>query len=707
VPEGLRSPVGNRAIVLGGTALVVFLLIGIALVGRILGEERARDLAFWQSRLGLIADGRAVAITDWVERQLGEMKGLADNESVQLYTSELSAAGGDMTQVTDEPAQASYLRNLLIVTAQRGFFTAPPAPPSVNANVRRLGIAGIALLDGNKRPLVATPDMPPLDGKLADWVASVPRGERALLDMFPGADGAPAMAFLAPIFSIEGGADSSRQIGYVLGLKPVADELFPLLRPPGPAEPGAVAVLVRPAGAALEYLSPLADGTRPLQRRTASDTPDLAEAFAIAQPGGFGVKRDYRNELVLATGRALPPTPWILVYEVERDVALAESDRRGMRLAIVSGLALAVIAGGLIAAWYYASSRRATEAASAFRVLAQRFESQGALLRLVTDSQPNAIFIADAAGRYRFANRETARRAGIAEADLLGKSLDQVLGPAAAARYVERNREAIDSDKPVSAVDRIPRDGAFAVLQSAHIPLPDGADLQRCVLVVEQDVTDLARERERRERILKQLIGVMTAAVDRRDHYAADQSTRVAALARAVAEEMGLPPILAETAETAGNLMNFGKILVPPELLTKTGPLSEIERKLIRASIQTTAEIIAGIEFSGPVVETLRQMQEHWDGSGPRGLGGEEILLTSRIVAVANAFVAIASPRAYRSGSDIDSALTALLGKVGSSFDRRVVAALVAYLDNRGGRTRWIERNTRESAVSRGQPASA
>lgn len=684
-PQGI----GNRAIVLGGAALVVFLLLGVALVYRVIGDERARDMAAWQSRLGLIADGRAAAVTSWVEHQFDEMKGIAENESVQLYMSELSAAGGDLAQVTDEPAQATYLRNLLIVTAQRGGFTAPSPGPAVNANVRRLGLAGIALLGGDKRPLVGTPGMPPIEGRLADWLAAVPRGQRALLDMFAGADGAPAMAFVAPVFSIEGGADGSQQIGYVLGLKPVADELFPLLRPPGPAEPGAEAVLVRPEGAAIAYLSPLLDGTLPLQRRLARDTPDLAEAFAAAEPGGFALKRDYHDTLVLVTGRALPPTPWTLAYKVDRDVALAESDRRGTRLAVFSGLALAVIAGGLGAAWYYASSRRATQAAAAFRALAHRFESQGALLRLVTDSQPNAIFIADASGRYRFANRETARRAGIAEQDLHGKTLDQVLGPAAASRTLELNKAALACDRPVSAVDRVERGGETVVLQSSHVPLPEGPDLPRSVLVVEQDVTELAREREHRERIMKQLVSAMTAAVDRRDRYAADQSMRVAVLARAVAEEMGLAPVLAETAEIAGNLMNFGKILVPPELLTKAGELSQSEISLIRSSIQTTAEIIAGIEFDGPVVETLRQMQEHWDGTGPRGLRGEEILPTARIVAVANAFVAMASPRAYRSGGDIDKAVTELLAKVGSRFDRGVVAALIAYLDNRGGRARW------------------
>jgi PAS domain S-box-containing protein len=692
-----RPQLTSRAIIVAGSGLAALLLLGFVLADRFIAAERIRDLVAWQSRLGLIADGRAGALADWVERQLAEMNGLAENASVQLYMTELSAQGGDRGQIADEPAQAGYLRNLLIVTAQRGGFRDPAPGPAVNANLRRLGVAGIVLLDARKRPLVATPEMPPLEGRLADFLAELPAGGRALLDIFVGADGIPAMAFVVPIFSVEGG--DSRQIGYALGLKPVAGELFPLLRPPGPAEAGGEAVLVRRAGAAIEFLSPLADGTPALQRRVARDTPDLAEAFAVEAPGGFALKHDYRGSAVLVTGREVAATPWILVYKVERDVALAESDRRGTRLAIYSGLGLALLAGLLAAVWYYASSRRAAQAAADFRVLAERFASQGELLRLVTDSQPNAIFIADAEGRYRFANRAAARRAGLAEADLLGKSLDQVLGPAAAERYLRPNMQALADDAPVRRIERLERNGEATVLQSAHVPLPAGPDLPRSVLVVEQDITAVVRERERRERILKQLVRAMTAAVDRRDRYAADQSVRVAALAFAVAGEMGLDPVLAETAETAGNLMNFGKLLVPPELLTKAGALSADEIRLIRSSIQATADIIAGIEFDGPVVETLRQMQEHWDGSGPRGLAGEAIAITARIVAVANAFVAMASPRAYRAGSDVDAALNELLGKVGSLFDRRVVAALVAYLDNRGGRARWSELSRERGAT--------
>src|SRR5262249_40051836 len=87
-----------------------------------------------------------------------------------------------------------------------------------------------------------------------------------------------------------------------------------------------------------------------------------------------------------------------------------------------------------------------------------------------------------------------------------------------------------------------------------------------------------------------------------------------------------------------------------------------------------------------PVVMTLRQAQARWDGTGiPTGLAGEDILITARIVSVANAFVGMVSKRAYREALDIDRAVAAILDQVGKAFDRRPVVALINYLDTQGG----------------------
>jgi HD-GYP domain-containing protein (c-di-GMP phosphodiesterase class II) len=214
-------------------------------------------------------------------------------------------------------------------------------------------------------------------------------------------------------------------------------------------------------------------------------------------------------------------------------------------------------------------------------------------------------------------------------------------------------------------------------------------------MVVERDITDIVAERDRGLGLRDKLIRTLLAIVDRRDPYAASHSAQVAAVARGIAEEMGLDAVSIETAATAGELMNVGKILVPPETLCSVDELESSELRSIRESVQATAGLFDDVAFDGPVVEVLRQAQERWDGAGaPEGLRGADILLPARVVAVANAFVAMISPRAWRPGMSIDDAIGRLMADIGGAFDRRVVAALVNRLDNRDGREIWSDRRS-------------
>ena len=139
-----------------------------------------------------------------------------------------------------------------------------------------------------------------------------------------------------------------------------------------------------------------------------------------------------------------------------------------------------------------------------------------------------------------------------------------------------------------------------------------------------------------------------------------------------------------------GALMNLGKVTVPSGVLTKTEKLTDAELALIRESILTSADLIEGVEFDGPVADTIRQIQERWDGKGqPANLASEEILPTARIVAVANAFVGMVSARAYRPGMSFGEASKALMTGTGTAYDTRPVSALLHYLDIEGGRQRW------------------
>ncbi|HKJ09507.1 MAG TPA: HD domain-containing phosphohydrolase, partial [Gammaproteobacteria bacterium] len=137
-------------------------------------------------------------------------------------------------------------------------------------------------------------------------------------------------------------------------------------------------------------------------------------------------------------------------------------------------------------------------------------------------------------------------------------------------------------------------------------------------------------------------------------------------------------------------LANLGKIFVPKEILTKTGALTEADQEVLKKHVQYTLDILSGIDFDGPVLETIAQKQEHSDGSGyPKGLMGDQMLLTAKILAAANAFVAMVSPRAYRDAVSVEAALDQLLADSHSRYDRHVVAALFHVAENRSDWSAW------------------
>nr|WP_246152477.1 HD domain-containing phosphohydrolase [Roseospira navarrensis] len=313
-----------------------------------------------------------------------------------------------------------------------------------------------------------------------------------------------------------------------------------------------------------------------------------------------------------------------------------------------------------------------------------------AFVRVVTDGQPTAIAAVDEAGRYTFANAQAAWGSGLDPEALVGRTLGEVMGPHAARRLQDLNARAHRDGAPVHDLAAMERDGEERIIKSDHIPLAATRDHPNTVLMVLQDVSDLIGERQRREGILRDLVGTLVGLVDRRDPFSSDHSARVADLAVAIAREMGESDEVCRTVDFAGNLMNVGKILVPEEILTRTGPITEEEINTVRASVVQTADLLSGVDFDLPVGETLRQLQERWDGRGyPDGLRGEEILPPARIVMVANAFVGMVSPRAFRGPMTVEAALRELMDGVDVRYDRRPVAALMNYMENRGGAERW------------------
>ena len=685
----LRRATTLSVMSLTGAAAAAAVLSGIVLVFLFADSDRDRELRAWDERLGIVAETRAAALNDWIERQYGELGDLAENASLQLYMTEIARARSGAGSVTDASAQADYLRNLLAAAADRAGYAAPLRGPDIDANVDRVAVAGIALVDTAGAIVAATRGMPPLSGPGYTDLLAPGAGGRGFFDIRKTAGGDLVIGFSVPVHAVQADAGTAVPLGRVVGIRMVADGLFPILRQPGFSWKTAEIYLVRRSGDTVEFLSPRRGNRAPLTGARAIDA-DISAARAAQGGARFGIADDYEGVQTLFSARPLDAAPWMLVAELSRDEALGEGEARRITLiaAMLAGIALAVVA--FVAIWRHGTSVRATEAADRYRDMAHRYEAQSEFLRLVADSQPHPMFIVDREGRYRFANRAAAQQAETSDTDMIGKSISNVLGPAEARRYGETNDSVLASGTMISQVHRTGANGDLRVVQAEYIPVANGPNFDDGVLVVEQDITSAVSEREHRAAALKQLVRTLLTVVDSRDPYAANHSMQVSVIARSIAEQMGLDEVQIETAETAGTLMNVGKLLVPAALLTRPGELLEDEKRQVRESIDSGAELLAEVPFDGPVVETLRQMTERWDGNGsPRGLAGADILVTARIVSVANAFVAILNPRAWRPGANFDDALEMLLDGCGTAFDRSVVAALINRLDNHGGREDW------------------
>jgi len=124
---------------------------------------------------------------------------------------------------------------------------------------------------------------------------------------------------------------------------------------------------------------------------------------------------------------------------------------------------------------------------------------------------------------------------------------------------------------------------------------------------------------------------------------------------------MGMSSREIATIRIAGNIHDIGKISVPAEILMKPSALTEQEFNLIKLHPGSGAAIVVGVDFEGPVHETIMQHHERLDGSGyPNGLEGDEILPEAKILSVADAFEAMTSHRPYRPAHSIGEALDIL-----------------------------------------------
>ncbi len=207
------------------------------------------------------------------------------------------------------------------------------------------------------------------------------------------------------------------------------------------------------------------------------------------------------------------------------------------------------------------------------------------------------------------------------------------------------------------------------------------------------DISDIKQAEERMEKsnaklqkTLEDVVNSLGSVLEMVDLYTAGHQQRVAALACAIAEEMGLSEVQIQGIKVGSLLHDIGKIAIPPSILNKPGKLSYKEFSLIQDHPVTGYEIMKNIDLPWPVAEMILQHHERIDGSGyPEGIKGTEMLLEAKILFVADVVEAMSSHRPYRPALGIEKAIEEISQNKGTLYDLDVVDACLSVLAKDSG----------------------
>ncbi len=214
-------------------------------------------------------------------------------------------------------------------------------------------------------------------------------------------------------------------------------------------------------------------------------------------------------------------------------------------------------------------------------------------------------------------------------------------------------------------------------------PVPDEVIRLRVEKTLE--LAGLHKRVEHKEEQLDQLSlqSVMTIAhaIDAKDRYADGRTVRVAMCCAEIARKLGWDEKRVEDLYYVALLHDIGNIAVEDAILNKPSELTEEEYELVKQHTVIGSEMVKDTSFIPGVEEGVRYHHEHYDGRGYDGLVGKDIPKIARIIAVADAYEAMVSNRAYRKKMPAEQVKKELQTGRGSQFDPEVVDALMELLE--------------------------
>jgi PAS domain S-box-containing protein len=626
-----------------------------------------------------MAESQQYAVEAWFDQQLENIDALANNPLLQLYVTQ-----NDQSVARDDETargQLHHLKNLINATADHADVFTPIK--KINSNVENKVNDGIAIVNSSG-VLLATRYFPIDDVEVTkSFQSAIDSKSFYISTIYDSAERQPRLIIVVPVRSVQSLSPDDITAAVVAVINP-EDNLYKLLLKDWVTIRSEETLLVSYDDNRVNYLSPLKNGYQLFYGQPRSgeiSAKNIAASSVLENIGENVIVQDYRNIDVLATARKIRNTKMTLVQKIDVSEALAESNSHQQFILTIFLLAVFVIAVSFIAIWRHSTSLRLQKAT-------RRLEARAALLNAVGDSINDHIFLLDHMNKLVFINDALARSFCIENIDVRGKALNHIFNNEITDRLL-KIKPADDAEDVRNREMRLDfkdrrRDYHVSIIALRH------PDYKQSHLYVMHDITQLKDAQGRHNRLMDGIISTLAQVIDKHDPHCAYHSERTREVAVAIARAMGLPRERIDVLSMAALLANIGKLYIPAEVLTNMEPLTPAEELMLRENVNYSVEILKDLEFDGPVIEFVQQKNECLDGSGyPNGISGDAIFQESRILSVANAFVAMTSSRAYRPGKPVKEVLDILISEADSRYDRHVIAALFHVAENHSDWVGW------------------
>jgi HD-GYP domain-containing protein (c-di-GMP phosphodiesterase class II) len=183
---------------------------------------------------------------------------------------------------------------------------------------------------------------------------------------------------------------------------------------------------------------------------------------------------------------------------------------------------------------------------------------------------------------------------------------------------------------------------------------------------------------EEQQKTYLNTVHALVTAIEASDTYTRGHSERVTRYSMALGQRMGLDAESMNRLEQAAILHDIGKIGIALPLLHKEEKLNKDDIDLLRQHPAIGARILQPVGFLKQARMIVLQHHERYDGKGyPNGIPGEEILIESRIIAVADTYDAMTSDRPYRKALSHDVTLVEIQSCSGTQFDPEITAHFI------------------------------